>query len=95
MRTLLTFLLAAFTMSLSAQVDCPNTFDNNSDGAVTINDLLDLLGVFGDSDTDSDGIWDSVEECVDLSACNFIDALGNCGGGCEAIPDRRPILITG
>ena len=92
MRYLIAFLLWSFVYVVIAQVDCPNTFDNNDDGAVTINDLLDLLVVFGDSDSDSDGIWDSVDACVNLSACNyvanptetcvFIDALGACGGDC-------------
>jgi hypothetical protein len=101
MRYLLTSLFCVFTLSLTAQVDCPNTFDNNSDGAVTINDLLDLLAVFGDTDTDSDGIWDSVDDCIDLTACNYsndpteacnyIDALGNCGGGCEGDSDNDGI----
>ena len=92
MRYLFTFLLCSFVHFVIAQVNCPNTFDNNDDGSVTINDLLDLLVVFGDSDSDSDGIWDSVDDCVNLSACNyvanptescvFIDALGTCGGDC-------------
>ena len=101
MRTLLTSLLCVLTLSLTAQVDCPNTYDGNADGSVTINDLLDLLGVFGDSDTDSDGIWDSIDDCIDLTACNYandpteacnyIDALGNCGGGCEGDSDNDGI----
>ena len=61
MRYLFAFLLWSFVYVVIAQVDCPNTFDNNDDGAVTINDLLDLLVVFGDSDSDSDEIWDSVD----------------------------------
>jgi uncharacterized protein (TIGR02145 family) len=82
-------------------VDCPNTYDGTADGAVTINDLLDLLAVFGDTDTDSDGVWDSIDDCLDLEACNydanptepcgFIDALGECGGGCEADTDGDDI----
>jgi uncharacterized protein (TIGR02145 family) len=101
MRTLLTSLLCVFTLSLTAQESCPNTFDNNSDGAVTINDLLDLLAVFGDTDTDSDGIWDSIDDCIDLTACNYsndpteacnyIDVLGVCGGGCEGDSDNDGI----
>ena len=97
MKHFFTISLCFLALSLSAQVDCPNTFDNNSDGAVTINDLLDLLAVFGDTDTDSDGIWDSIDDCIDLTACNYandpteacnyIDVLGNCGGGCEGDGD--------
>jgi uncharacterized protein (TIGR02145 family) len=90
------FLLCSCTLTL-AQTDCPNPHDSNSDGAVTISDLLDLLGLFGDVDTDQDGIWDSVDDCVDITACNyaadpteacaFIDVLGECGGGCEGDGD--------
>ena len=91
------FFLASFCSLSVAQSDCPNPYDGNGDGAVTINDLLDLLGLFGDVDTDLDGIWDSVDDCVDLLACNyatnpteacaFIDVLGECGGGCEGDGD--------
>jgi uncharacterized protein (TIGR02145 family) len=92
-RFLILSTLACFAGVLSAQTACPNPYDGNGDGAVTINDLLDLLGLFGDADTDQDGIWDSVDACVDTGACNYaanptescayIDVLGICGGGCE------------
>jgi uncharacterized protein (TIGR02145 family) len=98
---LATLLLLSF--SSKAQL-CPNPHDSNSDGAVTINDLLDLLGVFGDIDIDSDGIWDSVDYCTDLSACNYstvptetcsyIDILGICGGGCLSDFDSDGICDT-
>jgi uncharacterized protein (TIGR02145 family) len=89
--------LACFAGALSAQTTCPNPHDSNNDGAVTISDLLDLLSLFGDADTDQDGIWDSVDACVDTGACNYaadptescayIDVLGICGGGCEGDGD--------
>ena len=85
------------TTTATAQTDCTNPYDGNNDGAVTISDLLDLLGLFGDSDSDVDGVWDSVDECVDTVACNYaadptepcayIDVLGICGGGCEGDGD--------
>jgi uncharacterized protein (TIGR02145 family) len=85
------------TTTATAQTDCTNPYDGNGDGAVTISDLLDLLGLFGDSDSDVDGVWDSVDECVDTDACNYaadptepcayIDVLGICGGGCEGDGD--------
>jgi hypothetical protein len=53
MKHFFTISLCFLALSLSAQEACPNTYDGNADGSVTINDLLDLLGVFGDSDTDS------------------------------------------
>jgi uncharacterized protein (TIGR02145 family) len=101
MRYLLTSLLSVLTLSLTAQVDCPNTYDGNGDGNVSINDLLDLLAVFGDSDSDGDGVWDSVDECIDTAACNYmanpsepcavIDYLGVCGGGCTGDGDSDGI----
>ena len=75
--------------------------DSNADGLIGIGDLLDLLSVFGDTDYDEDGVFDSVDDCLDLEACNyaanptepcgFIDALGECGGGCEADTDGDDI----
>ncbi|MBT5148248.1 MAG: hypothetical protein HOM41_06765, partial [Flavobacteriales bacterium] len=97
MRYLLTSLLCVLTLSLTAQVDCPNPYDGNGDGNVSIGDFLEMLAVFGDTDTDSDGVWDSLDACVDLAACNYandpsepctyIDVLGVCGGGCEGDGD--------
>jgi uncharacterized protein (TIGR02145 family) len=87
----------AATIPALAQTGCPNPYDGNGDGAVTIADLLDLLGLYGDTDSDLDGVWDSVDACVDVSACNYaadptepcgyIDVLGICGGGCEGDGD--------
>ena len=62
-----------------------------------IEDFLAVLSLFSDVDSDSDGIWDSQDDCIDLEACNyaasptepcaFIDVLGECGGGCEGDGD--------
>ena len=94
--SLLTLLLACAT-GLFAQDDCPNPYDGNDDGMVNISDLLDLLALFGDFDTDVDGVWDSADDCVDPEACNYtanptepclyIDALDVCGGACEGDED--------
>ena len=71
--------------------------DSNADGNIGIGDLLDLLSVFGDTDYDEDGVFDSVDDCLDTAACNYqsnpsepcayIDVLGVCGGGCEGDGD--------
>ena len=58
MRYLLTSLLCVLTASLTAQEGCPNPYDGNGDGNVSIGDFLEMLAVFGDTDTDSDGVWD-------------------------------------
>ncbi|MGB1099779.1 MAG: fibrobacter succinogenes major paralogous domain-containing protein [Flavobacteriales bacterium] len=85
-------LLAAITWTASAQESCPNLFDSNSNGAVDIEDFLAVLSLFSDVDSDSDGIWDSQDDCIDLEACNYaaspsepcayLDVLGACGGDC-------------
>lgn len=88
--TFLALLLWCFEST--SQSDCPNLHDSNDDLSVTVVDLLDLLIVYGDSDSDADGIWDSLDDCIDLEACNydfnptepcvFPDSIGNCGGTC-------------
>ena len=97
MRYLLTSLLCVFTLSLTAQVDCPNTYDGDGNGAIGISDLLGLLALFGDADTDSDGVWDSEDDCIDVTACNYqsnptylcyyLDVVGVCGGICNEDAD--------
>jgi uncharacterized protein (TIGR02145 family) len=95
-RVLLGFALMSSGV-LQAQTACPNPYDGNGDGVVAIGDLLDLLGLFGDSDGDDDGTWDSLDLCTDSTACNFmanptetcsyLDALGVCAGGCTGDSD--------
>jgi uncharacterized protein (TIGR02145 family) len=81
--------------------------DSNADGLVGVSDLLDFLSVYATSDSDSDGIWDDQDDCIDEAACNYlsnptepcyyIDALGVCGGFClsdddgDGICDLTPI----
>ena len=91
-------LAALCTTSLFfGQVSCPNPFDSNTNGTVDIEDFLAVLSLFSDVDSDSDGVWDSQDDCLDSAACNFmmnptepcamIDALGVCGGGCQGDGD--------
>ena len=87
---------SAFSIAFG-QESCPNLFDSNSNGAVDIEDFLAVLSLFSDVDSDSDGIWDSQDDCIDLEACNYaaspsepcayLDVLGACGGGCEGDGD--------
>ena len=96
-RFLLLSTLACLAGFLSAQTSCPNVFDYNDNNTIDIEDFLGILGVFADDDTDDDGIWDSLDECIDVTACNYaadpteacayIDVLGICGGGCEGDGD--------
>lgn len=71
--------------------------DINSNGTIDIEDFLSILGLFADVDVDGDGVWDSQDDCLDATACNylasptepcaFLDAIGECGGACEGDGD--------
>ena len=54
------------------------SLDSDQDGLIGIT-TLNILSLFGDSDMDFDGIWDSVDDCV-----GAYDECGVCNG-----PDRR------
>ena len=90
-------LLLCLGMTCSLLAQAPNMDydpDWDGDGSLGVSDLLGFLALFGDFDTDGDGIWDSVDQCVDMEACNFdsnpsvpctyLDAIGICGGWCES-----------
>jgi uncharacterized protein (TIGR02145 family) len=71
--------------------------DSNADGLVGVSDLLDFLSVYGDADSDGDGVYDTIDDCIDLLACNYqsnptqacsyLDAIGVCAGNCLADAD--------
>jgi len=93
MKKLLTILFAvALGLNLSAQTACPPAQDANQDGVIGVDDLMDLLSHWGDTDFDFDGVYDSVDLCTDEGACNYLsnpteaclylDAIGACGGDC-------------
>ena len=69
-----------------------NVFDWDRDQH-PVADFLMMLSVYGDTDVDLDGIWDSSDICMDIQhnysaepsePCAYIDVLGICGGGCDA-----------
>ena len=62
--------------------------DGNGDNLIGVNDLLDLLGVYGDTDYDQDDIWDSVDDCV-----GQYDECGVCNGSGPSIPIIESIEI--
>ena len=95
MRRLITLLLlAGITLTSQAQTDCGLPHDINNNGSVDIEDFLSILGLFGDQDSDGDGLYDSQDNCFDLTSCNymdteaesclFLDAVGECGGFCTS-----------
>ena len=82
MRRLTTLLLlAGITFTVQAQTDCGLPHDINNNGSVDIEDFLSILGLFGDSDLDGDGVWDSEDACV-----GAFDECGICNGPGPYIP---------
>jgi uncharacterized protein (TIGR02145 family) len=66
--------------TMQAPCDCYNP-DQNNDNAITITDLLALLALFGQLDSDGDGLWNPVDGCNGI-----VDACGVCGGSGPSVP---------
>jgi len=91
-RVLVMLCAVVLVLNANAQSGCLNSQDANGDGLIGVDDLMDLLSHWGDTDFDFDGVYDSVDLCTDEEACNYVlkptepceylDALGVCGGGC-------------
>jgi len=78
MKKLLTILFAvALGLNLSAQTDYVDDWNPDADGddLIGITDLLALLSLFAEADSDGDGIWDSVDDCIGV-----YDPCGVCNG---------------
>ena len=75
--TLLTATMLAMLVASSAfaQSDCGWNPDYNNDNQIGVADLLGLLGVFEEQDSDDDGIYDSQDDCVGV-----YDPCGECNG---------------
>lgn len=97
MNRLLPLLLCLFGSSwLWSQAPNPSyNPDWDGDGNLGVTDLLGFLGLFGDSDVDSDGIWDSIDQCIGVydvcGVCNgpgLPEGISNCDelyGACSGI----------
>lgn len=81
-------LTKAFVLIVSAQESCPAPLDVNQDGVIGITDMLNILSVFADSDTDFDGVWDSVDDCV-----GSYDECGVCNGSGANIPILQEVIV--
>ncbi len=84
LRLLLPF-FAIFWFAAPLHAQYVSTWDPDTDGddVIGVNDLLALLGVFEEVDSDGDGIFDSQDDCVGV-----YDACGVCNGtGVDADAD--------
>jgi uncharacterized protein (TIGR02145 family) len=76
MRIFLTVsVFSLFGMTASAQYASDWNPDSDGDNTIGVNDLLALLSVFEETDSDNDGIFDSQDDCV-----GAYDACGVCNG---------------
>ena len=90
MKRILFLLVMSMCAQPWAQTDCGYQPDVDPDWAIGVTDILALLGLFGEVDTDQDYIWDSDDLCTDVEACNYTanpteaclyeDNFGVCGG---------------
>ena len=88
--TLFMGIVALVPSPIAAQTDCGWNPDFEQDYAIGITDILAILGLFGETDSDQDGLWSANDLCEDTAACNYDadpteaclyeDALGVCGG---------------
>lgn len=62
--------------------------DGDGDMLIGVSDLLMLLAVFGDTDLDQDGIFDSADDCV-----GAYDECGVCNGDGPSIPVIESIEV--
>jgi beta-glucanase (GH16 family) len=89
-----------FMSQAIAQSDCEWQPDSDQNYFISVTDVLAVLGVFGQADTDQDGIWDGSDMCTDPDACNYtanptlpcvyLDVAGICGGN-----NNLPTLLIG
>ncbi|GEM_PF-3485542 len=84
MRPFALFLLALlYAADIQAQSSCPPGQDANQDGLIGVDDLMDLLSHWGDTDADADGVYDSVDDCVgEYDECGVCNGLGIPDGYC-------------
>ena len=71
MKHLMTLMALVVAMTSGAQVTNVNYDpDANGDNSIGVDDLLALLSLFGESDVDDDGIWDSADDCLSDSCAH-------------------------
>ena len=90
-RLSLLLLAVAFSPVLSAQSNPDWDPDYDGDNVIGVTDLLGLLGVFEEQDSDGDGIFDSQDDCVGVydpcGVCNGAGVDADLDGVCDDLDD--------
>lgn len=78
-------------LSVAAVAQYVSTWDPDADGDnfITVNDLIAVLSVFEEGDSDDDGIFDSQDSCV-----GTIDVCGVCAGPGATVPVLDQIIFV-
>ena len=78
MKHILTLAALVFVTCCFGQESCSNDIDINGNGTVDITDFLNVLGLFGDVDSDGDGVSDGFDTCQETPEGEEVDNNG-CG----------------
>ena len=91
MKEVSTLLLILWSAVVLGQTDCGWNPDYDGDNQVGVSDLLALLGVFEEQDSDDDGIWDSQDDCIGVEdpcwVCNGSGTDEDLDGLCDDVDD--------
>ena len=96
MKHILTLVALVFATACFGQEVCAPPLDSNQDGLIGIDDMLNLLSLFGDSDYDFDGVWDSVDDCIgEYDECGFCNGPGIPEGYCSCTETLDALGVCG
>jgi len=89
--TLVFLISLVLPILMIAQPDCGYNPDYNGDNEIGVPDLLGLLSLFEEQDSDDDGIWDSQDDCIGVEdpcgVCNGTGTDNDADGICDDIDE--------
>ena len=99
MKHLLALMALCVAFAAGAQSECPEPLDSNADGLIGVEDLMNVLAHYGDSDLDQDGVFDSVDDCVgewdECGICNGAGEPCSCGNPVEFYDYQYETVLIG
>ena len=82
MKHLFTISLCFLALSLSAQtqISIPYNPDGNADGLISLNDLLDILAIYGNEFSPDELAYDDHSAILHLGSMDYFDCASSCEG---------------